>query len=156
MEITIQKERPDSPDAVKLIDDLENVLGELYDAENRFGYSVQKLIDQGVHFYVARVDGQPAGCGGVQIFPDDDPPYAELKRMYTHPDFRGMGLAKRMLEQLKQTALDHGVSVLRLETGIYQHEAIGLYKKWGFAERGPFGDYTGVDVNLYYEKKISP
>ncbi|MEM9777249.1 MAG: GNAT family N-acetyltransferase [Chloroflexota bacterium] len=156
MEITIQKERPDSPEAVKLIDELENVLGALYNAENRFGYSVQKLIDQGVHFYVARADRHPAGCGGVQIFPDASPPYAELKRMYTHPDFRGMGIAKKMLEQLKQIALDHDVTVLRLETGIYQHEAIGLYKQWGFEERGPFGDYTGLEVNLYFEKTLSP
>lgn len=31
-------------------------------------------------------------------------------------------------------------SVLRLETGTYQKEAIGLYEHMGFRPRGPFGD----------------
>ncbi len=154
MKIEIKKERPDTPESMQLIQELEDVLNPLYDADNRFGYSVQKLIDQGVHFYVARVDDQPAGCGGVQIFADDDPPYAELKRMYTNPSFRGMGLAKKMLEQLQQTTQEHGVQLLRLETGIYQKEAIGLYESWGFESCGPFGEYTGVEVNLYYEKQL--
>ncbi len=154
MKIEITKERPDTPESMQLIQELEDVLNPLYDADNRFGYSVQKLIDQGVHFYVVRVDDQPAGCGGVQIFADDEPPYAELKRMYTNPKFRGLGLAKKMIEQLEQTTREHGVQVLRLETGIYQKEAIGLYEKWGFESRGPFGAYTGVDENLYYEKTI--
>ncbi|MEM8863047.1 MAG: GNAT family N-acetyltransferase [Chloroflexota bacterium] len=156
MDISIEKERPDTQDAIRLIQELEDVLNPLYDSENRFGYSVQKLIDQGVHFYIVRADGIAAGCGGIQIFPNDDPPYAELKRMYTSPNYRGMGLAKRILDQLKQTASDHKVKILRLETGIYQDEAIGLYEKWGFKKRGPFGEYSGVDVNLYYEKAITP
>ena len=154
MNITISQERPDSPDSIQLIQELEDVLTPLYDSENRFGYSVQKLIDQGVFFYVIRVDGKPAGIGGVQIFPNDEPPYAELKRMFTRPSFRRLGLAKKMLQQLENTARDNGVAVLRLETGIYQTEAIDLYKSWGFESRGPFGDYSGVDVNLYYEKAI--
>ena len=137
-----------------MIGELDATLGALYDAENRYGYDVQKLIDQGVHFFMVRVDGRPAGCGGVQIFPDDDPPYAELKRMYINPEFRGLGLAKKLLTMLEKTAADHNITFLRLETGIHQHEAIGLYKHWGFAERGPFGEYEGVEVNLYYEKTI--
>ena len=68
MEITIQAERPDTADAKELIDELTDILEAEYPPEHRFGYSVQKLIDQGVHFYVVRVDGVPAGCGGVQIF----------------------------------------------------------------------------------------
>lgn len=154
MSITIEKELPTTADARQMIAELDGVLGPLYDSENRFGYDVQKLIDQGVHFYVARVNGQLAGCGGVQMFPDDDPPYAELKRMYTSPNFRGLGLAKKMLARLEKTTAEHNITVLRLETGIYQHEAIGLYKSWGFTERVPFGDYQGVEVNLYFEKTI--
>jgi hypothetical protein len=43
------------------------------------------------------------------------------------------------------------VPLLRLETGIYQQEAIGLYERAGFQRTGPFGDYVMDPLSLYYE-----
>src|SRR5262245_43877929 len=119
----IQPERPDTPDAIQLIDELEAYLSPMYPQESRHGYSVEKLIKQGVAFFVTRQDGLPAGCGGVQLFGIE---YAEVKRMYVRPQFRGLGLARQMLDHLSAHARQHNISVLRLETGIHQHEAIKL------------------------------
>jgi len=58
----ITPERPDTPDAVMLIEELEAHLAPFYPATSRHGYSVEKLIKQGVAFFVARQDGIPAGC----------------------------------------------------------------------------------------------
>jgi len=44
--------------------------------------------------------------------------------------------------------------VLRLETGIYEVEAIGLYERFGFARRAPFGEYVQDPLSVYFEKSI--
>src|SRR5687767_11903388 len=93
----ITRVQPDSPDAQSLIDELESHLAALYPSESRHGYSVQKLLREGVAFFVIHHNDAPAGCGGIQLFGSD---YAELKRMYVRPQFRGLGLGKAMVERL--------------------------------------------------------
>jgi len=144
-------ERPDSADAAGLIGELEAHLASRYPAESRHGYSVDKLLRNGVAFYVARMEGEAAGCGGVQLYGVE---YAELKRMYVRPRFRGLGLGQRMLERLAAHAREHGVELLRLETGIHQAEAIKLYEAFGFRRRSPFGSYREDPLSLFYEKRI--
>ena len=61
---TITAERPDTPDAVRLIDELQTHLESFYPPESRHGFSVDRLIKDGVAFFVLRVDGTPAGAGG--------------------------------------------------------------------------------------------
>ena len=78
---------------------------------------MQKLIDQGVAFFVTRYGNAPAGCGGIQLFGTE---YGELKRMYVRPQFRGLGLGKLMLSRLEGYARDHNIGLVRLETGIHQ------------------------------------
>src|SRR5260370_5802891 len=124
MPTEIMAERPDSPAALQLIAELEAVLNPLYSPESRHGLSVEKLLREGVAFFVTRVDGQAAGCGGVQLF---GAAYGEVKRMYVRPQFRGLGLGRLMLDHLAAYCQLRGVTVLRLETGIYQVEAISLY-----------------------------
>ena len=104
-----------------------------------------------------RHDDIPAGCGGVKLFgpSDGEVSYGEVKRMYVRPHFRGLGLAKLMLQQLADHALSQGVTRLRLETGIYQTEAIGLYERWGFVQIPPFGEYKPDPLSLFYEKQIT-
>lgn len=151
MPTVISAERPDSPDARALIDELEAHLEPLYPAKSRHGYSVEKLIAQGVAFFVIRHDGLPAGCGGVQLFGTD---YGEVKRMYVRPAFRGLGLGRLMLEHLADYTRRHGVHLLRLETGIHQHEAIRLYEREGFVSIPPFGAYREDPLSRFYEKRL--
>ncbi len=121
MPVTITPERPDGTDAAELIAELDALLEPLYPSESRHGYSVAKLIDQGVAFFVLRADGEPAGCGGVQLFGAE---YGELKRMYVRPRFRGLGLGRLLLEHLEAYARGRGVGLVRLETGVHQGAAI--------------------------------
>lgn len=135
----IGAERPDSADALELIAELEVEL------------SAEKLLRKGVAFFVARIDAKAAGCGGVQLFGTE---YAEIKRMYVRPQFRGLGLGKLMLDRLATRAREQSVGLLRLETGIHQTAAIRLYEGSGFRRRPPFGRYTDDPLSLYYEKQI--
>ena len=65
-----------------------------------------------------------------------------------------IGLAKMMIEHLASVARQNGVNLLRLETGIHQHEAIGLYERVGFALIPPFGPYPVDPLSRCYEKRI--
>lgn len=152
MDVVISRERPDSTDARALIAELDASLAPNYPSASRHGYSVDKLIAQNVAFFVVRVDSHPAGCGGVQLFGTT---YAELKRMYVRPPFRGLGLAKQLLDHLQAYAQAQEITVLRLETGIYQHEAIALYEKFGFHQIAPFGEYKPDPLSRCYEKRIA-
>jgi len=49
--------------------------------------------------------------------------------------------------------------VLRLETGVYQREAIGFYERAGFERCEAFGDYAemapeSIETSVFYEKSI--
>jgi putative acetyltransferase len=151
MSITITAERADTPDAAQLVNELDGILRPKYSPESCHGYTVEQLVQQDVAFFVLRVNGEPAGCGGVQFYGTD---YAELKRMYVRPAFRGQGLSKRMLTHLADYSAEQGYTVLRLETGIYQEAAISLYERTGFYKVPPFGDYQDDPMSLFYEKKL--
>jgi GNAT superfamily N-acetyltransferase len=152
MSTIITRERPDSPDAVSLISELDAHLEPLYPSESRHGLSVDRLLAENVAFFVLRTPEAPACCGGIYLVGDA---YGELKRMYVRPQFRGFGFAKLMLQHLQDYARLHNITTLRLETGVHQREAIGLYERFGFYRIPPFGSYTNDPLSLCYEKQLS-
>jgi GNAT superfamily N-acetyltransferase len=153
MSITIIQEQPDSTDALKLLSELDEALWlHPYPPQSRHAFTVDKLLREGVVFFVARIDADAAACGGLKIFGTD---YGEVERMYVRPVFRGQGLGKAVLNHLADYAQRQQVNLLRLETGIYQVEAIGLYESWGFQRRSPFGEYSVDPLSVYFEKRIA-
>jgi ribosomal protein S18 acetylase RimI-like enzyme len=152
MATVIGAERPDSADASALIGELDAYLEPLYPAESRHGLRIEQLLEEAVAFFVARHDGVAAGCGGVQLF---GTAYGEVKRMYVRPRYRRLGLGRLMLDHLAGHARQRGVTVLRLETGVHQPEAIGLYEGWGFRRIPPFGAYRDDPLSVFYEKRLA-
>lgn len=148
MTLTIARESPDTPDARALIAELDAVLDVAYPAESRHGYDVTKLIRQGVHFFVARRDGKPVACGGIQFMDG----FGELKRMYAR--HRGKGYGRAMLDHLAAHARANGCSLLRLETGIHQHEALRLYERRGFTRIPAFAPYQPDPLSVFMEKEL--
>jgi putative acetyltransferase len=59
------------------------------------------------------------------------------------------------MDALEREAAKHGVTLMRLETGIKQTEAIALYRKHGYVERGPFGAYRLDPLSLFMEKQLA-
>jgi putative acetyltransferase len=132
MNITIERVIRATPEVHDLIAELNDVLGTAYEAHQRHGLSIEQLFQPHVRFFLARLDGIAVGCGGVAMFDD----YAEVKRMYTRPAARGRGIAKALLQRIEDEARRAGKSVLRLETGIHQQEAVGLYQRMEFSAKG--------------------
>lgn len=153
MPIVITEVAADSAAAVQLIRELDDhLMSHPYPPQSRHAMSVEKLLRERVIFFVTRYEGELAGCGGIKMY---EPEYGEVKRMFVRPAFRGKGLGKAMLNRLADYARGREVGLLRLETGIYEVEAIGLYERFGFQKRAPFGEYVEDPNSVYFEKQIS-
>ena len=155
MTVVIERVSEETAELRELIGELDAVLGAAYEPHQRHGLSLAQLFEPHVRFFIARFDGGAAGCGGVALFDD----YAEVKRMYTRPVLRGRGLAKILLQRIEDEARAAGKRVLRLETGPFQREAIGLYQGVGFTGCGAFGHYAAlspreIEMSLFFEKTL--
>jgi GNAT superfamily N-acetyltransferase len=78
---------------------------------------------------LALVDGVPAGC---VVMRGIDLDVSEMKRLFVRPAFRGMGLARRMIDVLMGLSCKRGYAHLRFETGALQTESESLYRSMGF------------------------
>jgi hypothetical protein len=67
MTLRISEDRPDSADALALIDELERYLAPMYPHDSEHGLSAAGLVSQGVAFFIIRCDDRPAGCGGLKL-----------------------------------------------------------------------------------------
>ena len=148
--VTIHLGDPGSPDARKLIAELDNYLSSLYPAESNHLLSVEALSRSNVTFLMAPINGKAAGCGAFVNFGD----YAEIKRMFVLPDLRGKGIGRRILAELEKRARLDGLTVSRLETGVSQPEALKMYERSGYQRRGVFATYTDDPLSVFIEKKI--
>jgi len=95
-------------------------------------------------FLIAWLDGKAVGCGGWRSLSDDggEPTgMAEIKRMYVLPDRRGSGVATALMAAIEESAREHDMRQLVLETGLKQPEAICLYEKLGYSRIPNYGHY---------------
>lgn len=154
--LTIAQESPNQPDIIALLDASDQYHAALYPSESNHLVGIDSLMTPESRFLVARSrDGQALGCGALLLSEDTGIVTAELKRMWVDPATRGSGLGGRLLDALQSAAIQEGASVLRLETGINQPEAIGLYRASGFLERGPFGSYVADPLSIFMEKAVN-
>jgi GNAT superfamily N-acetyltransferase/DNA-binding MarR family transcriptional regulator len=132
---------PDSADARRCLD---AYFGELaarfeggYDAGKDDSARANDMAPPAGLFVVARLDGDPVGCGGLK---HTDKTTGEIKRVWTAPSARGMGVARRVLRTLEAAARELGLSTLRLGTNRALTEAHALYRTEGFREIARFND----------------
>ncbi|HEY1230181.1 MAG TPA: GNAT family N-acetyltransferase [Ramlibacter sp.] len=148
-DVRIALESPDQPDVMALIDDLDAYQKPLYPIESFHGIDLAALTRPNVLFAVARdAAGVALGCGAMVVGAG----HGEVKRMYTRPEARGLGIGQRLLALLEREARALGCTLFRLETGYLQHEALRLYARCGYGRRGPFGDYTDDPLSVFMEK----
>ena len=151
--LVIAPEPLTSPDVQALITRLDAELTERYpNPEDNFFELAEEQVDgrQGV-LLVARVDGEPVGCGALRRL---GPATGEIKRMYVAPPARGSGVGARILAELERHARTLGIRRLLLETGERQVEAVRLYERAGFARVPCFGEYAHAPLSLCMGKDL--
>jgi putative acetyltransferase len=149
--VVVRRADPRESQVRRLIEELDALQLALYPAESNHLLDIDTLVQPQMRFFAAAVDGNILGCGGFWLHAD----YAEVKRVYVSPKARGLGLAKKIMARLEDEARAAGMKIARLETGIHQPEALGLYRALGYADRGPFGDYPTDDLmSVFMEKRL--
>jgi putative acetyltransferase len=150
--VTITLESPRQAEIVRMVEELDTYLGALYPAESNHLLDIETLAGPDIRFLVARLDGEALGCIALRIDPTG---YGEVKRLYVPARARGLGLGRRLLAALQEEARRERLACLRLETGIHQPEALGLFRAAKFVEIPPFGDYAPDPLSVFMEKQLT-
>ncbi|MEU8654240.1 GNAT family N-acetyltransferase [Streptomyces sp. NPDC048737] len=101
---------------------------EVRDPQSAFGQDV---------VLVALVGGTAVGCLVVTDAADGG---AEIKRLWTAPEFRGRGIASALLGAALAHAAENGVDTVRLSVWEWRTGAIALYERFGFIVTDPWDE----------------
>ena len=99
---------------------------------------------------IAYLHAEPVGCGAVKHHAGQP---SEIKRMWVSESARGLGIGRRLLEELETRVADSGASMTRLETNRALVEAIALYRSAGYREVPAFNDEPFADH--WFEKALA-
>lgn len=145
--------RPDAEGIRELIKSSDRYMGLLYPAESNHLEPLEVLGKPNVLLVGAYEGLALAGCGAVKIVIGEDT-YGEIKRVFVDEQYRGRGISKAIMFYLENHLVERRIRIARLETGIRQPEAIGLYQRLGYVERTPFGDYREDPLSVFMEKAL--
>jgi len=151
--VDVAVEAPDSADARWCLDAYFTELAARfeggYDAETDDSAPAKAMAPPSGLFVIARLDGDAVGCGGLKR---TDKTTGEIKRVWTAPSARGMGVARRVLRTLEAVARDMDLKTLRLGTNRALTEAHALYRRQGFREIARFND--NPYEHYWFEKRL--
>lgn len=113
----------------------------------------EKLKDPSITFWAARIDNKLVGCGALKELSEDS---GEIKSMKTDLAHLRKGIAAQLLNEIIAEAKHRSYKAIYLETGSNAAftPAVELYKKYGFVECGPFGDYKLDPFSQFYTKAL--
>lgn len=142
-----------SKEAQALISELNAELSSMYPEEGatHFRLDPAEVKKGNGVFVIAAQGGRHLGCGAVRRI---DAHTAELKRMYVRSDARNRGVARAILRALEKEARALGLKRLVLETGVRQLAAMALYRKEGYRDIPPFGEYVNSPLSVCMEKEL--
>jgi putative acetyltransferase len=83
-------------------------------------------------YYIASVDGMIAGGAGISQLEGGEKHICELQKMYLLTEFRGQGIARKLIEECLDFARSENYTHCYLETVPELKNAIRLYEYFGF------------------------
>jgi putative acetyltransferase len=114
-----------------------------------FALDLSGLREPGVTVWTGWFGDSLAAVGALKALRDGA---AEVKSMRTHPEHLRKGAAAALLEHIISKARERGFARLALETGSGPafEAALSLYRRRGFTEGAPFGDYVASPFNRFF------
>jgi GNAT superfamily N-acetyltransferase len=153
--VAIELEDPSSPDARWCLDhyfdELAERFEEHFDPRRTLPAAATDLVPPTGAFLLARVSGQPAGCGGLKTVA---PGVGEIVRMWIDRPHRGLGIGARLLDALEEQSAARGHGAVRLYTNRSLAEAQAMYRSRGYVEIPRYND--DPYGNHFFEKPLSP
>jgi putative acetyltransferase len=144
-------------DAGDLFASSDAYVAALYPAESNHLVSAEELSTAPnllLGAFTQESPSRPIGCVGLLVA-GQEPGTAEIKRLFVESASRGVGVAQALMDHLEAEATQRGIRELRLETGIYQEESLGLYRGRGYVTIPPFGHYTEDPMSVFMAKRLS-
>jgi DNA-binding MarR family transcriptional regulator len=139
--VVVGVEPPTSADARHCIEayfaELDARFDAGFDPAASISADAHELVEPAGLLLVARLGDRPLGCGALKLHGTMP---AEIKRMWVAPDARGLGVGRRLLDELERAARARGVATVRLETNRNLSEAVDLYRSSGYREVPAFND----------------
>ncbi|MEJ6793054.1 MAG: GNAT family N-acetyltransferase [Lacinutrix sp.] len=114
-------------------------------------YNQFNNLDALKHTIVVYKNNITFGCGAFKGFEKDT---IEIKRMFTLHEFRGKGIAFKVLTTLENWAIELGFKYSVLETGTRQKEAVAFYKKCEYNIIANYGQYKNMENSLCFKKML--
>ena len=142
----------DHPDAVALRDAQRAELTERYGTPDSEPGPAPTAADTTLFLLARDADGAAVGCGGLRAL---GPDVGEVKRMYVVPVRRRGGVASAVLAALEAEAVRLGWTVLKLETGTEQPDAMAFYERHGYHRIPGFDHYADSELSVCYERALS-
>lgn len=140
----------DNSDFRKLIIKLDHELN-IRNGDTQFQYNIYNKIPFIETVVIAYSDLKAIGCC---CFKEFDNQTVEVKRMYLDADYRGNGIANKMLGEIELWAIEKGFLMTVLETGNKMLEAIHLYKKMGYVQIPNYGQYADNPESICMSKQL--
>lgn len=103
------------------------------------------LASKNIHILVAEIEGQIVGTGTLHTGHYStwtDTWYGHMEDIYVHEDFRRMGIARGIVQELLDTACKLGLSRVELHTLKTNKKAQELYESIGFRGISVLYDYN--------------
>jgi DNA-binding MarR family transcriptional regulator/GNAT superfamily N-acetyltransferase len=152
--VEIVREDPSSADARWCLGHYFAELGERFeepfDAGRTLPADAADLVPPSGAFIVARLSGQPAGCGALKTLHSG---VGEIMRMWVDRPHRGLGIGARILDALEGQAAALGHRRVRLYTNRSLDEAKAMYRGRGYVEIARYND--DPYANHWFEKRLS-
>ena len=148
--ISILRTTSENSDFITLVRLLDTDLA-IRDGDEHSFYAQYNKVATIKHVVVAYENDQPVSCGAIKEY---EPGVMEVKRMYTLPEYRGKGIASKVLKELELWASELSYNKCILETGKKQPEAIRLYQKAGYTIIENYGQYKNVENSICMTKSI--
>ncbi len=133
-----------------LVGELDEDLA-IRDGKDHAFFAQYNKLDSIRHAVLVQDETLAVGCGAMKEFGASA---VEIKRMYTIPTHRKLGVGSLVLEELERWARELGYERCVLETGQKQPEAIALYTNCGYRVIANYGQYIGVESSVCFEKLL--
>ncbi|MBQ4849902.1 GNAT family N-acetyltransferase [Pseudoalteromonas sp. MMG012] len=139
----------------EIFSEIDKLMHSLYPSELNILLSVDEVDQSNSELCGIYIEGELAACGAVIFKQEENAKYGEFKRIYVKPQFRGLGLSKRILSHLISLVTERGLNKIMLETGVKQYEAIALYRYFGFYERDSYGAYKPDPESMFMQLYVA-
>ncbi|WP_192348162.1 GNAT family N-acetyltransferase [Algoriphagus sp. Y33] len=92
--------------------------------------TLEQQVSDGYLFYFAEEDGEKLGFAGFEF--NQEPGKTKIHKIYILPTAQGKGIGKKLINTIKEIALENGQTSLLLNVNKYNQGAIEFYEYLGF------------------------